>query len=381
MTDPSLAKKKATYFCWLHCLTLACWLLLAQAAFAAATFETWWEQSQAQRSEERQRALERAEVLGLSIIYEEIHAEMRDLSKDSELNQRERDWTASFMQAMELCWTPDGPAAGALLHALEHQDRHSAPAAIAQDLRRSFREHFTCNPYDPAPSQVDPTFLIFEQRPDMEIRIQPEETSEVAQTLWLNAEILQSLLNQENLVLMQDTSAAIAAANRRWQNFQRHALADQFPWETLTNGWLGERFEALGGTLAHPPRTQLRLIHPLPLAAVTLEGKTAFKPRLGVEALGLRRYEKETYAAHWGVSALLIMPGDRQENLGYGALLLYRKASIGIGWQDDEDGRDGLVVVLGIDLAELINNKGRNLRQKVQQVRQSLYEVGERIGN
>ncbi|MDO3378181.1 hypothetical protein [Geoalkalibacter halelectricus] len=353
-------------------LGLWLWLLLAQAAWAAADFEQWWEQSDTLREEQILTALERAEVLGVALIFEEIHREVSALDLDPALAERERAWVGAFLAAMERCWTPGGVSAAAILEELEGQNIDTPTLDLEQRLVSRHRAEFICNPYDPRPSQVDPSFVIFEGHPQGEIRIQPDDPSRVAQTLWQHAEVLRALLNQENLIYLQDTSAAIAAANQRWQNFQRHALSDQFPWETLINGWLGEHFHSLGGTLAEPPRSQLRLLHPLPLAAVTLEGRTAFKPRLGVEALGVRRYAAESYAPRWGASALLILPGERRENLGYGALLLYRQLALGVAWQDDEERRDGLLLVLGVDLAGMIEKRGTHLRQRVQQVRERL---------
>ena len=355
-------------------LVAVLFLLGSHVTTAQETFEQWFSNAGPELEQEAKEYVQRTIDEGFAIVYSDLMGRASDLKTTAGLSNSESGWIDDFVVTMESSRNPESAAVEALGETgsltLVGGGRTAEGTSVMQSACQKVRSAVRSNPINPIEDPFDGTFVIMEGRPgEAEIRIARTETSKIARELWRIGIDWQSAITKGNADCMDTTAAAIAAASDRWDLFMANAVADQFPWETLLNGWLGERFDSLAGTLAYPPEWQLRILHPEPVMVVSTEGSTEFKARIAVEALGYRKLSKgNDYRARNGISIVLTLPASSAEKIGYGLLYTRKAATFGIMTQKIEGQGDVISLVFGLTLAERLENTSNKLKERRQMI-------------
>lgn len=173
----------------------------------------------------------------------------------------------------------------------------------------------------------------------------------ISQSAWAQANPADDLVNQQHG----------DPRNQPWGDFATNVTKDQFPWETLVNRWL------FSGNRSAPPHQQLRLLHPVPLIigmkAEKEENGASVNPRMGMELLGYRHYDRDNrYTPLWGLSLITALRADTDNGHGMGILIGLEKFSFGVIAQENRYDKRELRIVVGTNLSHLLNNEAQGLR-------------------
>lgn len=360
---------------------LLCVFLASTAAFAqgAGQFSSWHERwlEDTQRAD-GEAALAAVQQEGLAAYYEKTRVEVEALGRAPDATAQDRAWVASFLQVMDEFRKPSVAKADAVL---AEAPVNATPRDVSSSLNSELRGILRGDPFNVS-SQNQRDFKIFsglrgENPPvSVEISIPPDSTSRIARELFRKSAALSIVIVQQNLPAMEFVSESISQAKDRWDKFMANAISDQFMWETWVNaGLAGSRFETFSGSLAYPPRTQLRVLHPAAAQLVALEGETTFKTRIAIEVIGLRRFSAETYEPSQGFAIAAIPKASPQESWGYGLTYSRKTFSVGVVVQDLEQGHNVVQLVVGMKLAQFIKDKGSTLQKRVDDVKLRLDSI------
>jgi len=235
----------------------------------------------------------------------------------------------------------------------------------------------------------DMAFPLFETEPDITqtcdgignlslptMRV-PSASVAASDRLILGYAYLITLANfKNNRVYLEATASEMAKANKRWTDFERNAILDQYPWETLFfNDWVVRGSQKFTGTLMNPPTRQIRALHPVPTAILDAGGEdTLFRPRITVEVFGIRHLDaNDEYKAKRGLSLVAALKADTNESTGWGFLYTWHRGSIGLIHQEIAED-DVIGLVFGIDLANQIDGKKNKLMKRWDDVRMKIEE-------
>ena len=363
-------------------------LLISAGICAQETFAEWERNNQAAIEQSVLPITERALKEGFDVVYIELRADVEELKTATGLTTDEIRWIDNFLAAMAASVLPaDTTTANEALDELGSLARGAGGrtvngAELLQSACQKVRSAVQRNPFDPDDDPITGDFIILEPRNDSagEIRFDRDEGSTVARELWRIAFLWGGAIAKSNAQCMTVTARAITDASERWDNFMTNVAGDQFMWETLINGWLGERFDSLAGTLAYPPEWQLRIVHPEPVMVVSMEGSTEFKPRIAVEALGYRKLTPSSgYMARNGISLVLTLPASNDEETGYGLLYTRKAATFGVISQKISGQGNVISLVFGITLADRLENTSKKLKQRRQLIEDQLEAVRDAI--
>ncbi len=188
------------------------------------------------------------------------------------------------------------------------------------------------------------------------------EEYEYAIEIWRRTELVNRILLEWKGTARAHSLQQIRDSEIRWQQFSEKVTSDQFPWETIINGWIFE------GTVSTPPRKQFRILHPVAVLSYADEsGK--YDEEIGVEFFGLRTYG-DKYDPEWGLSIFALLESDTAEETGWGLSLSHSNFSFAVVSQDTVEERDETKILLGYNLARLFENKKNELARK----KQSLFD-------
>jgi len=363
-------------------LLLLCNTVALTQGASDSTFAAWHTKWLTERqSQDGDDALAAAKAQGIREYFHNTRAAVAVLAGDPMLTQRETQWANNFLKVMDVTAVPlvtNRPD-----EILAEIPPSRDPVRKAKDLSGELRLTVTGDPFDVSnPTTMSGDFVIF-QGTTNEILIPGNSESRAAQTLFRTAAKLHVVLRQSNLPAMVAVNESIARAKQRWDNFVANAISDQFPWETSINGALAsiDKNEMFSGTLAYPPRLQLRLAHPFAAEAVAVEGESTFVPRMVIEAIGIRRFAAETYEPVYGFSLVAIPKLDSEESWGYGIVYTRRVFSAGLVVQDLEQGDDTVQIVLGLKFSQLLKQKAIGLKQRLAAVKDRLEIFGHCFSN
>ncbi len=174
--------------------------------------------------------------------------------------------------------------------------------------------------------------------------------------VWRRTEIANRILNTWKASARADSLARIRASEVRWEQFAAKVTSDQFPWETIVNGWLVE------GTVATPPRHQFRLVHPIAVLSYA-EEEGEYDEEIGIEVFGLRSYG-EQYDPEWGLSVFALLESGNATDTGWGVSLSRASFTFAVVEQDTVGKPDDTKILLGYNLARLFENKKNELADK-----------------
>ena len=167
--------------------------------------------------------------------------------------------------------------------------------------------------------------------------------------IWRRTELVRALVDDWKQEAREYSLARIRESEQRWQQFSANVTGDQFPWETVVNGWL------LPGTVATPPHYQFRLLHPIAVLSYA-EDSGRYDEEIGVEVFGLRTYG-DNYEAEWGLSIFGLLESGDATASGWGLSLSRKNFTIAVVAQDTTDKDDDTKLLLGYNLAALFENK------------------------
>lgn len=196
---------------------------------------------------------------------------------------------------------------------------------------------------------ADPTF-------DNHVALDCEAEYRHAIDVWRRTEIANRILNTWKASARADSLARIRASEVRWEQFAANVTSDQFPWETIVNGWI------LEGTISTPPRHQFRLFHPIAVLSYA-DDEGEYDEEIGVEVFGLRSYG-ERYEPEWGLSVFALLESGDATETGWGISLSRANFSFAVVEQDTVARPEETKILLGYNLARLFENKKNELADK-----------------
>ncbi len=182
--------------------------------------------------------------------------------------------------------------------------------------------------------------------------------------VWRRTELMRSIVDIWKGVARDDSVRRIRESEVRWNQFSSKVTSDQFPWETIINGWLIE------GTIATPPRLQFRLVHPIAVLSYADE-EGEYDEEIGIEVFGLRSYG-EQYDPEWGLSVFALLESGSATDTGWGMSLSRENFTFAVVAQDTLAREDDTKILLGYNLASLFENKKNALAEKQRKVLQRL---------
>ena len=155
---------------------------------------------------------------------------------------------------------------------------------------------------------------------------------------------------------MEELGKEIGKLAKSWRSFFNNVTLQQYPWESLYNGWLDRKH-----ALTDIPTWEFRAFHPV--AGLTLyQHRTSSNNNqtlAGAELIGVQWFDAQNnYAPTWGLSALWTLRTQDQSSNGYGLLATYRNYKLGYSWSKGIDGRRSNQLILSINLAQFIQFKG-----------------------
>lgn len=274
---------------------------------------------------------------------------LRERVQALDLSGAELDWQRTMLCHMDLSHR----------NALEHTvpgDALSATSrrAITENVARF--ESLALARFRPQLPTRTPRYVIFAGTTDPcgQIAIDASWQGTAVREIYKAADLLDQLRADAALPALESMARSVAESRARWNAFFDNVVYDGFPWELYANEMAKTVVPPLRGTLAQPPTAQLRMLHPLPLMSVSTQGATTFNANFGIEALGWRAYDSETYAPKWGLSALVSLKRSSDESTGYGLLATFRGWSLGVVQRDTARQDDELQIVVGVNVAEWI---------------------------
>lgn len=350
---------------------LLCVFLASTAAFAqgAEQFANWHERwlTDTQRSD-GEAALAAVRQEGLATYYDKTRVDVEALGSAPDAAAQDKAWVANFLRVMDEFRKPLDESIKKADAALAAAPVSATPGEVSSSMTSELRKVLKGDPFNVS-LQNQRDFKIFAGATS-EISIPPDSTSRIARELFRKSAALSVVIVQQNLPAMAFVSESIGQAKDRWDKFMANAISDQFMWETWVNaGLAGSRFETFSGSLAYPPRTQLRFLHPAAAEVVALQGESTFRTRIAIEVIGLRRFAAETYEPSLGFAIAAIPKASPQESWGYGLTYSRKTFSIGVVVQDLEQGHNVVQLVVGMKLAQFIKDKGSTLQKRVDDVK------------
>lgn len=190
--------------------------------------------------------------------------------------------------------------------------------------------------------------------------------------VWRRSELVRSVIDIWKGVARDDSVRRIRESEIRWDQFSSKVTSDQFPWETIINGWLIE------GTIATPPRIQFRILHPIAVLSYAKE-EGVYDEEIGIEVFGLRNYG-EQYDPEWGLSVFALLESGSATDTGWGVSLSRKNFTFAVVAQDTLAKQDDSKILLGYNLASLFENKKNALANKQREVLQRLDQFKADLG-
>lgn len=179
--------------------------------------------------------------------------------------------------------------------------------------------------------------------------------------IWRRSEFVRALIADWKQEAREYSLRRIRESEQRWQQFSANVTSDQFPWETIVNGWL------VPGTVATPPHYQFRLLHPVAVLSYA-EDAGRYDEEVGVEVFGLRTYD-DKYVAEWGLSVFALLESGDATDTGWGLSLSRKNLTFAVITQDTAGKEDDTKLLLGYNLATLFDNKSAEWAEMKQQWR------------
>ncbi|MEM7231093.1 MAG: hypothetical protein AAF517_02895 [Planctomycetota bacterium] len=150
--------------------------------------------------------------------------------------------------------------------------------------------------------------------------------------------------------------------NEGWDNYLSHGFS-QYPWEALANSHLTSY------SWSRPPKWQWVLAHPevATVADIRRSGNASIETAVAVHGLGLVRYFGDERKWFLGASATVALTNDSDFGMGLGPTIHFGHASlrsriphlsVSLLWHDFEDGGDGPVLGVSVDLWKLLSDGG-----------------------
>lgn len=174
--------------------------------------------------------------------------------------------------------------------------------------------------------------------------------------VWRRTELVRSIIDIWKDMARDESVRRIRESELRWEQFSSKVTSDQFPWETIVNGWLIE------GTISTPPRHQFRLVHPIAVLSYADEAGE-YDEEIGVEVFGLRTYGDQ-YDPGWGASVFALLESGNATETGWGVSISRENFTFAVVAQDTADEADETKILLGYNLARLFENKKNELAEK-----------------
>jgi hypothetical protein len=335
-------------------LSAVCLVAWGAAFGADGDFDTWFKKEW-NGSVERTNALKQLETVAADPSQGPgaVVRRLRDHVADAEVSSAEQAWQSNMLCHMDRSYLDD------LNHVQPGQALSTGTTDAIKGKAGTFKTLGGLARFRPDPATASRFYRIFpgSVAPCAQIEIDPSSTSTVAREIYKAADLLSQLQADNSIPALESMARSVEEARARWNLFFENVVYDGFPWELYANEGAKSFIPALRGTLAQPPSAQIRLLHPTPLMAVATEGETTFKANFGIEALGWRVYDTETYSPRWGVSALVSLRESRDESTGYGLLATFRGWSVGLIQRDTAQKDNEIQIVVGIDVAEWIQKQ------------------------
>lgn len=337
-------------------VSVVCLVAWGAACAADGDFDTWFKKEW-NESVDRTIALKQFETVaadpsqGTDAV---VHI-LRDRVANAGVSPADAAWQQTMLCHMDL----DLSYLGELDHVQPGQPLSTATKSAIQGKADGFKPLGGVARFKPDPATASRFYRIFPGfvAPCGQIEIDPTSTSTVAREIYKAADLLSQLQADKSIAALESMARTVEEARGRWNLFFENVVYDGFPWELYANEGAKSLIPALRGTLAQPPSAQIRLLHPTPLMAVATEGETTFTANFGIEALGWRVYDTETYSPRWGLSALVSLRESRDESTGYGLLATFRGWSVGLIQRDTAAKDNEIQIVVGVDVAEWIQKQ------------------------
>lgn len=171
---------------------------------------------------------------------------------------------------------------------------------------------------------------------------------------------LQEILAPGYTAQISVTVDRLGDVNEGWDNYLSHGFS-QFPWEALVNSHLTSY------SWSRPPKWQWVLAHPevATVADIRRSGDASIETAVAVHGVGLVRYFGEERKWFLGASATVALTNDSDFGLGVGPTIHFGHASlrsriphlsVSLLWHDFEDGGDGPVLGVSVDLWKLLSD-------------------------
>lgn len=149
--------------------------------------------------------------------------------------------------------------------------------------------------------------------------------------------------------------------NQGWDNYLSHGFS-QYPWEALVNSHFSSY------SWSRPPRWQWVLAHPelATVADIRRSGDTSIESAVAIHGLGVIHYFGDKREWFLGASGTIALTNESDFGLGVGPTIHFGHSgirsyiphvSVSLLWHDFEDGGDGPVVGLSVDLWQLLNKE------------------------
>lgn len=348
---------------------------VAPAALAQQAFTDWHDDATGQGSDdalyealraEREQYISRVDEEGVAALLDALREEARRLTPDAALRDASDAENIAKLVALIDLARNTAPPTEAVAAAMDEPTFDSDLTRVAEDIVIEVGTDPVTNPFGgmgQISSGADPDRGNYAVGGGANRIVTPRDsTSSVDKAIWRLGLIAGAVIGEANIPLMEATQQAVSDARVRWDAFMANVVADQFVWETMINGAAARRLPRIAGTLTTPPQYQLRILHPTPVLSYSTEGGAQADLRLAVEVLGIRRFASETYEPQAGLSLVAIVPGEREEDTGWGLLFTLKRFSFGLARQEFDNGEDVTGLVFGLDLAAELGNDQSGLR-------------------
>ncbi len=166
--------------------------------------------------------------------------------------------------------------------------------------------------------------------------------------------------------ILKDLGIRLGELNKAWDNYLVNGFS-QYPWESYVNGYVTP------GLFGHPswydpPKDQLVFLHPElgVLADVRNSSSADAQAALFIDAIGYVHYFGDDRGWFLGVSAAASLSND-DVGLGLGPMFHFGNSargsqlpnvSLGLLWHEPQDGRDGFLIGISVDLWRLFDKSG-----------------------
>ncbi len=176
-----------------------------------------------------------------------------------------------------------------------------------------------------------------------------------------------AIASQIRGAILQELSLRLADLNQAWDNYLVHGFS-QYPWESYVNAYVTPNLFGQPSWY-DPPKDQLVFLHPELGMLMDLRRRSDADVlgALFVDAVGYVHYfGEEDRGWFLGVSAAVSLSDDSL-GLGIGPMLHFGNSgrgsqlpnvSVGMFWHEPEDGRDGVLLGISLDLWRLFDKSG-----------------------